>query len=299
MAKISVVINTLNEEQNIERALKSVKNLADEIVVVDMHSDDQTVKIARRLGAKIFSHERTNYVEPARNFAITKTTGDWILILDADEEVPKDLVKKLKDLSQDGQSSYFRLPRKNIIFGKWIKNSRWWPDYNVRFFKKGTVIWSDEIHSLPITTGIGQDIEATEELALTHHNYQTVEQFVDRLNRYTTIQAIRLNDNKYTFTWKDVLRRSSSEFLGRYFAGEGYKDGIHGVALASLQAFSELVVYLKVWQLQKFKEEKVSIRDMAHEMKLNEKETNYWLADTEVKNGGGVKYRIRRKFKLP
>ncbi len=117
------------------RAIVSVKKLASEIVVVDMHSDDDTQKIAKKLGAKVFTHKRTGYVEPARNFAIGKATGEWILILDTDEKVSKILADRLKQISADDNSAdYYRLPRKNIIFGKWIKHSRWWPDYNIRFF---------------------------------------------------------------------------------------------------------------------------------------------------------------------
>ncbi len=97
MDKISVVINTLNEEENLPRVLASVKNFADEIVVCDMHSEDGTVEIAKKAGAKVYKHKRIGYVEPARNYAISKTTGEWILILDADEQVPKALIKELKN----------------------------------------------------------------------------------------------------------------------------------------------------------------------------------------------------------
>src|SRR3989344_399647 len=88
VGRISVVINTLNEEKNLPRALSSVKNFADEVVVVDMKSKDNTQVLARNYGAKVYEHEQSGYVEPARNFAISKATSDWIFILDADEEVP-------------------------------------------------------------------------------------------------------------------------------------------------------------------------------------------------------------------
>ncbi|HTK03368.1 MAG TPA: glycosyltransferase family 2 protein, partial [Alphaproteobacteria bacterium] len=120
MAKISVVINTINEEQALPRALASVRNLADEIVVVDMESIDKTVEIAKKLGAKVFTHQKIGYVEPARNFAISNTVGDWILILDADEEVQPNLIKKFKEIVKNPKADYYRVPRKNIIFGRWI-----------------------------------------------------------------------------------------------------------------------------------------------------------------------------------
>jgi len=296
---ISVVINTLNEEKNLPKALASVRDFADEIVVVDMHSDDDTVVIAKREDAKVYEHKRTGYVEPARNYAIEKAIGDWILILDADEETPKVLKEILKTISTDpGSADYYRLPRKNIIFGKWIKHSRWWPDYNIRFFRKGYVLWNEIIHSIPVTQGRGADLEAVENNAIIHNNYTTIEQYIDRLNRYTTHQVPILLNSGYKFSWIDLIKEPTAEFVSRYFQGEGYKDGIHGIALACLQAFSELVIYLKIWQKEGFQDRSVTTSKVSEEMKKSQKEINYWVSDTLLKEKGGVLYRIKRKFRI-
>src|SRR5688572_7980444 len=139
IGKISVVINTLNEEKSIERAIKSV-DFADEILVCDMHSDDNTPLIAKKLGAKVIFHKRAGFVEPARNFAISKAEHEWVFVLDADEEVPDSLKGKLKEvINGSGVTTFVEIPRKNILFGRWMKASMWWPDYNIRFFKKGFV----------------------------------------------------------------------------------------------------------------------------------------------------------------
>ena len=298
MGKISVVINTLNEEKNLPRALASVKSFADEIVVVDMKSDDKTVEIAKKAGAKVYQHKRIGYVEPARNYAISKATGEWILILDADEQAPKTLVKELKKIVQKPKADYYRLPRKNIIFGKWIKHSRWWPDYNIRFFRKKFVSWSEIIHSVPITQGKGLDLQAREDIAIIHYHYDSIEQFVERMNRYTSEHAkLRIKDG-YKFKWQDLIRKPTEEFLGRYFSGEGYKDGTHGLALASLQAFSELVLYLKIWQKKGFEEGKTQIKEAIKEMKDAETDIHYWQADALLKSSGGIIQRIKRRFKL-
>lgn len=298
MGKISVIINTLNEEKNLPRALSSIKDFADEVVVVDMKSDDKTVEIAKKAGAKVYEHKRTGYVEPARNFAIGKAKGDWILILDADEEVPKSLAKKLKDLSKKPTANYYRLARKNLVFGKWVKHSRWWPDYNIRFFQKGFVSWNEMIHSVPITQGKGLDLPAKENLAIVHYHYNTIEQYIERMNRYTTFHSKRLIKDGHEFSWKDLIKKPTAEFLSRYFAGEGYKDGIHGLCLSGLQAFSEFVLYLKIWQNKKFKEQDISVRNVVREMKKQRPEINYWQADALLKSGGGIVARIKRKFKL-
>lgn len=277
MATLSIVINTLNEERNLPHAISSVRSIADEIVVVDMHSEDRTQAIAKEEGAKLFEHERTKYVEPARNFAISKATSDWILVLDADERVPITLSKKIKEILEKPQADFYRIPRKNIFFGKWLKHSRWWPDFNIRLFKKGSVLWSEIIHSVPETYGKGLDLEAKEDLAIVHNNYQTIEQYIDRMNRYTSLQSDQLRKDNYKFIWTDLIRKPFSEFLSRYLAGEGYRDGLHGLSASLLQSFSELVVYLKVWQSQKFEEQYVELSEVNREVKKSYREFAWWV----------------------
>lgn len=297
-SKISVVVNTLNEEKNLERALKSVKSLADEIIVVDMHSDDKTRNIAKKHGAKVYMHKKMGFVEPARNFALGKANGDWILVLDADEEITNTLAKKLRKISANPEVDFYAVPRKNIVFGKWLKHSRWWPDSNIRFFKKNSVEWMNRIHSVPITQGSGQELDSLEKFAIIHHNYESVEQFITRLNRYTGVQAKELKKNGKKYKWQDLLRRPTAEFLSRYFAGEGYKDGVHGLAVSLLQAFSEFVVVVKLWELSKFPEREVPVRDVAVEMRNNHKEVNYWVHNALVSEHGGIVHKFKRKFKL-
>lgn len=298
MNKLSVVINTLNEAENIASAIKSVKKIADEIVVVDMESDDDTRKIAKDLGAKIFLHRRMGYVEPARNFAISKARNEWILIIDADERITKTLRKKILNAIQNDSNDYYTLPRKNIIFGKWIEHTGWWPDYNIRLFKKSKVSWEDEIHSVPVTQGQGADFEPIEENAIVHYNYKDVESFINRLNRYSTIQARERVAIHKKFSWQNLISKPTSEFVNRYFNLEGYKDGVHGLALSFLQAFSELVTEIKVWQESKFLEEKTNIHEVSKELRASQKEMNYWISDTLVKESGNFTEKMRRKFKI-
>jgi len=255
--KISVVINTYNEEKNISRCLESVKGFADEIIVVDMHSADKTVEIAKKYGAQVFEHEYTRYVEPARNFALRQAQGDWIFLIDADEELPKYLAAKLTEVVDKNKVDYFEIPRKNIIFGKWIEHSRWWPDYLIRFFRKGKVKFSNEIHVPPTAEGEGIKLEPKEEFAIVHHHLQTISQYLERLNRYTDIQAEEVNKKGYQFKIEDLIIKPSNEFFSRFFAGEGYKDSTHGLILSVLQGFSEYVVYLKIWEKQGFRDQRI------------------------------------------
>lgn len=286
MAKISVIINTLNEEKRLKKAMTSVSKIAFDVIVVDMASDDGTQKLAKQLGAKVYEYRRMGYVEPARNYAISKATGDWILILDADETIPPSLAEKLREISVKSTASYYRLPRKNINFGKWMKHSRWWPDYNIRFFKKGSVVWNNEIHSIPLTYGKGADLPAEEQYAIVHESYPTIEAYLERLNRYTTIQSKELINKNHKFIWKDLIKKPLSEFLSRFFAGEGYKDGLHGLTFSLLQAFSELIVYIKVWQNEKFLEQTTTMDEIEEEVKLSVKDIKWWLVEIRIKKGG-------------
>lgn len=245
--QISAVINVRNEAENIEECLKCLR-FCDEIIIVDMESTDETIEIAKNYTDKIFTHKAMGYVEPARNFAISKSTKKWILIVDADERIPKNLAAKMIEIVQEDKADFVRLPRKNIVFGQWLQHSRWWPDYNIRFFKKGSVEWQDEIHSVPVTSGVGINLEAEEQYSLEHHHYKTIDEYFTRSLRYSNQQAKELIKSGYKFDPVDLITKPIGEFISRFFAGEGYKDGLHGLVVSLLQLFSILLVYLKVWE---------------------------------------------------
>ena len=301
---LSAVINTWNEEKNLRRVLSSIKDYVDEIVIVDMESKDKTLDIAREFDAKIWSHPYLSYVEPARNFAINKAQGQWILLLDADEEMTKDMCVRLGRLISHGVYDYYRLPRKNIIFGKWISHSGWWPDYQIRLFKKGSVVWQDEIHSIPITQGKGIDLRAEEKNAIIHYHYENVSQYLERLNRYTSEEAKELIKSGHHFDWKNLIQKPISEFLSRFFVWEGYKDSLHGLALSILQAVSFFIVQLKVWEADEdFQDTKsINLLDSVWQL-LNKakKDFNYWYHVKKSQQGIKMKkyvHKLLAKFRL-
>lgn len=282
MSKISVVINVFNEEKNVERVINSVL-WADEIVVVDDGSVDKTLEILSRLkiknqSLKVYNHKGAGYVEPARNFAISKATGDWVLVVDADEEILLSLSQQLRKLSEEqDEISFVEIPRKNIIFGKWMKASMWYPDYNIRFFKKGDVVWSNLIHRPPQTKGAGIKLDPQESFSITHYHYESISQFIERLNRYTSVQSRELLDSGYKFVWSDLITKPVGEFLGRFFANRGFEDGLHGLALSLLQAFSFLIMYMKVWEIEKFKEHQIDLKEIKALKSQAGSEVDYWF----------------------
>ncbi len=299
VSQISVVINTLNEEKNIKKAIESL-NWAQEIVIVDDGSNDRTYEIITELAQerpnlRIFKHRGAGYVEPARNFAISKASKKWILILDADEVLPDSLTKRLSEIASKMQTDFVRIPRKNLIFGHFMRASMWWPDYNIRFFRKGKVKWVNKIHRPPQTFGEGLDLPAEEKYAILHQNYATISQYLARMDRYTTIQAEELKQEGYKFEWKDLFEKPLSEFLSRFFANSGYKDGIHGLALSFLQAFSSLVMYLKLWEIDKFRKEDINFFDLENQKNRSSEAINYWLKKTG-RSGNFFKKFLGKKF---
>jgi len=247
---ISAVINVRNEAENLSKCLRSIKDFADEIIVVDMKSVDDSVKIAKEAGAKVFNYRPMKYVEPARNFALSKATGKWVLLLDPDEYLTKTLKKELKTITNRSDIDYVKIPRQNMIFGKWIKHANCWPDYLIRFFKNGSVTWQKEIHSQPITKGNGLTLLDSEKLAIKHDNYQSVTQFITRAIRYSTIQAEELEGQEYKLKTSDFILKPIQEFNSRFFFAEGYKDGLHGLIFCLLQAFAIGLVYIRLWEKQ-------------------------------------------------
>lgn len=303
--KISAVMIVKNEEKNIENALKSL-SFADEIIVVDDSSTDNTVQIAKKYTKKIYSVKGEGYVEPIREFAIGKAKYDWIFLLDGDERVPATLVQNLTIIAED--TAAVSIPRKNIIFNAWIQHAGWWPDYNIRFFKKDGVKWSSRIHSQPDVRGKKVILNPTEENAIVHYNYTSISQFIDKLNTYTTFQAESLLQGSYTFRWKDIITQPTKEFLSRYFAQEGYKEGLHGLVLSLLMAFYIGIVYAKVWDKQGFTPEnnKSFLPEVFALWQQTQHEIAYWFYTSILQSSKNpvtkLKYSLLRKkiaHKLP
>lgn len=288
MSDLSVVVVAGSEDKGMEQMLASVAPIASEIVIIDTGIDEAFLQIAKKFEAKIFKHEPVSYVEKIRNFAIGKATSDWILIMDPDEAIGKDLRSEIKKIIHSrGVNSdtsgvsfgspevvYYRIPRKNIIFGKWIAHSRWWPDYNIRLFKKGFVSWNEIIHTVPVTKGKGGDFPDKEELAIVHHNYNDIDEYFSKMLRYTKAQAENLIKDGYKFKWQDLITKPTNEFLSRYFSGKGYKDGVHGLVLSLLQAFSELVLYIRIWNYKQMKTDKSEINSVLNQ---STKDLKWWI----------------------
>lgn len=296
---LSVVITAWNEELNLPRAIASVKSIADEIVVVDTESTDKTAEVAKKLGCKVYKHANTGIVEPVRNFSTSKARGDWILLLDADEEVSPKLAEYIAEIVANPEADYYRIARRSIIFGQWIKSEHWWPDYVYRLFKKGSITWSDTIHSIPETIGTGQDLPAREDLSIIHYHYNSIHQYLSRMDRYTDFQVKAKIANDYIFNWPDLVIKPIDEFFNQYFARKGFSQGLHGLALSVLQMISEAVLYLKLWEANRFIETEPKIDDLVKSLREKAKEFTWWTYQAKIETSiWPVKYFWKLKRKL-
>lgn len=245
---ISVIVHTLNEEAQIAACLQSVA-WADELLVVDMQSDDETANIALANGARVLTHDRRGFADPARQFGIDNATGPWILVLDADERVPTTLAARLRSLANDGNVDVWYVPEKTLWMGRWVRHGLLWPEFHPRFFRKGTVAWPPVVHGSPAVSGRVGHLAPLEELALVHLWRPNIDSFLAMLTRYAPLEAERLRQEEVVFRRRDVLLRPAREFASRFVRHRGYRDGFDGLTLALLFAFYRLVAVLKYWEV--------------------------------------------------
>lgn len=253
MQNISAVIVVKNNPTHILKVVSSIEDLVQEIIIVDIGIDTELKnKLKMNKLIKIVEiKDEVPYVELIRNKTKDFVKSDYIFFLDPDEIVPVGLKNIIRE-KLDGYD-YFKIPRKNITFGRWIKYSRWWPDYQVRLFKKNKVVWPKIIHRQPKVDGQGYTVEPKEELAILHHNYQNIDEYLSKFQRYAKYEAKEIFESKKDLTFSNAIARALNEFISRYFAGEGYKDGGQGLVLAFLQMFYYLIVYFYYLEMKKFK----------------------------------------------
>ncbi len=236
---VSVVISTFNSEEKIEDCLKSASWVS-EIIVVDGTSSDKTLDIVRKYTSKIFVRPNHKMLNINKNFGFSKTSGEWILCLDSDERITTELQQEIREIIGNSVDGYW-IPRKNIIFGKWMQHTGWYPDAQLRLFRRGKGKFLEEhVHEMIKVQGeVGQLREH-----ILHYNYDSISQFIQKLGTiYGPNEAEQLIKKGYAFDWKDAIRFPVKEFLSRFFAREGYKDGFHGLMLSLLMAFYHFLIF--------------------------------------------------------
>jgi glycosyltransferase involved in cell wall biosynthesis len=248
MQKISVVVVTFNEERNIERCLTSVQ-WADEIIVVDAFSTDHTAEICRRLKATVVQREWQGYA-PQKQFAISAATNEWILLVDADEEIPNELQQEIKSAVQSQQEyAGFRVARKSFFLGQWMKYGGWFPGYQLRLFVKSkSSIPQRAVHEGVEVSGAVGSLR----VPLNHYTYYSLAQYLSKLNEYTSLDvANRLNEKGDSAVhWFNFILNPLSVFVRMFIVLRGFRDGFRGFLLAVYSSFYKLVLLGKAWEYQ-------------------------------------------------
>lgn len=279
---ISVIINTKNEELHIKKCLSSVKDWADEIIIVDMFSTDRTVEIAQKFGAIIYSTPDIGWVEPIRNWSFDKANYEWVFSLDADERIPKTLRDKIDEIIKTDKYDVVKIPWKNIFFNKWIQHALWWPDHHPRLFRKGYVKLEKRIHPEAVCKGRILELEAKEKWAVVHNNAENINVWMKKIDIYTSRE--NFFDKQNDFTPRQLLSRFDNEFVERYFNSKGYLDGVHGYVLSKFMEFYRFLEFAKYWERKEYSElfEKISLKK-ACEIKYDTSEESHILKE-EVEN---------------
>ena len=253
-SRISVVINTLNEEKNLPYALRSVQSWADEMVVVDMYSTDRTVEIARQFGAKVCLHPGPGFGMAPREFAVAQASRDWVFVLDADEIAPIGLSRELQRIAASDDADVFVLPRVNYFLGAPMKYSGWDPDHDgqYRFFKKKYIQCTSLVHRdfAPVRGARLGRLAYRGDNALVHFAYPEAAQWLEKMNRYTSVEAQqRLDRREHASSFK-ALVQATGVFLTSYLRRQGYRDGWRGFYVSALSAFYRLVTLAKLQALE-------------------------------------------------
>jgi len=245
---ISVVIHTLNSGKFIRRCLESVRDF-DEIVVCDMYSSDDTLKIAEKFGAKIVMFEPCGGIpEPARAFAVGQATKDWVLVVDSDEVIPESLRKYLLQMiTSENCPNAFYLPRKNYFMNRFMRAS--FPDYQLRFFKKDSFKgWPVVIHARPEIEGNICKIPQKKSLAIVHLEENRIRDLVSKMNRYTELEVEKRNKKRKSVA--GMIFQPFYRFFFMYFIKMGFLDGKEGLIYAVTQACNKFLTNAKIIERQ-------------------------------------------------
>jgi glycosyltransferase involved in cell wall biosynthesis len=243
-ARLSVVVVTHDEEARLRACLESV-TWADEIVVVDAESTDKTTQIAREFTDRVFVRPWPGF-SAQKNFGLAQAVGDWLLSLDADEEVSPELRDEIRALLAGApEHDGYRVPRRNVVWGRWIRHGGLYPDWQVRLFRRGRGRFGERaVHeSVAIEGTLGQ-LRGH----LVHQSYRDVSDFVARADRYATLaarDATRAGDRVRSV---DLVFRPLGRFLSMYVLRGGFLDGRRGLLLAGLYAYYVFIRSAKIWE---------------------------------------------------
>ncbi len=247
--RLSAIVITHNEEADIEACLRNLE-WADETVVVDAISTDRTCEIARRFTPNVFQKAWEGYAA-AREYALSRATGDWVLSIDADERVTPELRAEIEQTLRAPRFDGYLIPRKAYFLGKWIRHCGWYPGRVMRLVRRERAHVTDRMvhEGLRVEGTVG-----TLENHILHYTYPTVRSYFARFDRYTSLAADELHLDGKRPTLADILLRPPFQFIKMYVLKLGVLDGLQGLILCAFSSFYVLVKYVKLWEIERRKD---------------------------------------------
>jgi glycosyltransferase involved in cell wall biosynthesis len=245
--KLSVTVVAKNEATDLGAALASVA-FADEIVVVDSHSTDETVSIARQYTDRVVIHDWLGHVEQ-KNYAASLASHDWILSLDADERVTPALAEEIRtSLHADPPQAAFRIPRVTWHLGRWVRSTDWYPDYQDRLYDRRHARWTGRyVHETLTKSGSSGQLSGE----IQHYAYRDIADHLETIDRYTTLAARQMHEDGRRCGLLQLAGHPPLAFLRNYLARGGIRDGIPGFIISSMNAYYVFLKFAKLWELDR------------------------------------------------
>lgn len=245
--KLAVVVLTKNAENKIENCLKSVHGWADEIVVVDGESTDNTLSICKKYTNQVFSRPFKSFSDD-RNFGAGQTQSEWILQIDADEIIPSSFKDKFETIRNNPSFSAYKTRRKNFFLGHPMENGPWYHYIHILYLKESAYFYGLVHERLKVRGDVG-----ILEAEIEHYPFNTISEFMSRQNRYTTLAAQELFETRGLLPWKEVRRnlfyKPFKLFWKLAIVKKGHRDGIVGIIFSMLYAFEHFLKWIKYWEL--------------------------------------------------
>ncbi|TVR37120.1 MAG: glycosyltransferase family 2 protein [Cryomorphaceae bacterium] len=246
MQPLSVVIITLNEAERIDRCIRSVQGLSDDILVVDSGSTDDTVALAEKAGARVV-HQNWLGFGAQKKFATSQSRHDWVLALDADEWLSDALKQSIADVLQNPEADAYEMPRRNLFLGRWLRHGEGYPDYSLRLYNRNKANWrEDRVHEAVHCSGKVGRLKGD----LMHQSADTLQQYLHKHNRYTSLQAEQLFANGERFSLFKLLFSPWVRFVKFYFLRLGFLDGTAGLIHIAAGCWTVFAKHSKLLELQ-------------------------------------------------
>ncbi|MCQ9205439.1 MAG: glycosyltransferase family 2 protein [Omnitrophica bacterium] len=250
---VSIVMIVKNEAQRIKECLDSVSGWADEVIIVDDESTDNTCQVAREYTDKIFTR-KMKLEGKQRNYGASKAKNEWVMTIDSDERMTPELKKEIDEvLSKENKEVVaYWIPTKNYLGNYWLRHGGWYPAPHIKLYNKNYLVWKETpdevVHpGIKITQGFRG---GTLKNHLIHYSFKNIEDFVKKLNRQTTLEAIKWHLNGKKISLGHGLWKSFDRFMRGYVRKKGYKDGYYGLVVAVLSGLYQFFAYSKLREIK-------------------------------------------------